>query len=117
MSHHSTKDALAGIPKELMDAMRQDRALDASTRRFEAEKKSLEEALGPTGEFPAGKIVPHDEGGLMFGITTSQGRVVLDFGKPIRSIGFTRNDALDLARILKTKAKQLPPIIGEKLPQ
>ena len=113
MSHHSDKTPLTylggdGGARNLMDQL-------SAKRRIEREFQKLgqlEKELGPTGDHPAGRLVPHDEGGLIFGVTVFQGRVILDFGKPIRSIGFTRNDALELAEILRQRAKQCPPIIG-----
>ena len=113
MSHHSDSTPLTfldpdereGMSKTLTEMRRMERELEKAGQ--------VDETLGPTGDFPAGRLVPHDEGGLMFGVTVFQGRVILDFGKPIRSIGFTRDDALDLARILKLRAEQCPPIIGE----
>ncbi len=52
----------------------------------------------------------------MMGITNFNGRVVIDFGKPVRSVGFTRADALNLAKTLIERAKACPKIIGEDDP-
>lgn len=103
MSHHSTDESLAllGVQspdkrKELLEALK---------------REQVESVLGPTKEFPHGKIVPHDEGGLIFGVTVFNGRVIFDFGKPVRSIGFTREGALELADLIKTRAMQCPPVL------
>lgn len=63
--------------------------------------------LGPTGHFPDGKLADNDEGGIQFGITTIGGRVVIDFGKPIRTIGLTRDESVRLANYLFEKARTL----------
>lgn len=107
MSHHSTDKPLATFA-----ALRN--LLDDEQKRALAEEKNLVETLGPTKDFPDGKIVPHDEGGLMFGVTIFNGRVILDFGKPIRSIGFTREGALELAQLITKRALQCPPVIFPK---
>jgi hypothetical protein len=80
--------------------------------RKQAIEDQLTETLGPTKDFPHGKLVPHDEGGLIFGVTVFNGRVVFDFGKPIRSIGFTREGALQLAELIKQRAEQCPAIFA-----
>lgn len=63
--------------------------------------------LGPTGHFPDGKIADNDEGGVNFGITAIGGRLIIDFGNPIRTIGFTRGEAVNLANYLFDKARTL----------
>ena len=60
--------------------------------------------LGATGDFPEGKIVPHDEGGLQFAIGHYKGKVTLDFGKAVKWIALGPEDARNLAEILKKQA-------------
>lgn len=103
MSHHSSDESLTA-PAFPSDDKRE-KFIDAMR------KEQLESALGPTKEFPHGKIVPHDEGGLIFGVTVFNGRVIFDFGKPIRSIGFTREGALELAELIKQRAMQCPEVL------
>lgn len=113
MSHHSSDKPLTAPVFEEFAKMEKPGAhqLDERTK---AKIAQLESQLGPTGSHPHGRLVPHDEGGLMFGVTVFQGRVIFDFGKPIRSIGFTREGALELAELIKQRAMQCPPIIGAK---
>lgn len=59
---------------------------------------------GATGKFPDGKIHPLDEGEIRIRIGVVEGRVVLDFGKPITSVGFTREQALQIGQGLIQKA-------------
>lgn len=110
MSHHTSDKPLTAPFIEMIKKTEDNHA----EKRVMEKIKSLEEELGPTGGYPDGKIVPHDEGGLMFGVTVFSGRVVFDFGKPIRSIGFTREGALELAELIKRRAMQCPQIIGKK---
>jgi hypothetical protein len=110
MSHHSSDKSLTDIleaKQELIEELRKRPAQEEMTKQLESE-------LGPTKTFPDGKIVPHDEGGLMFGVTVFNGRVIFDFGKPIRSIGFTREGALELAELIKRRAEQCPAILFPK---
>lgn len=118
MSHHSTNNSLTEKMRELENLAADKPAEEVmkKLRQVEAAKKHLDKTLGPTGTYPAGRLVAQDEGGLMFGVTRFNGRVILDFGKPVQSIGFTRNDALELAKVLRAHAKQCPPIIGEAEP-
>ncbi|MGX5775454.1 hypothetical protein [Methylorubrum zatmanii] len=113
MSHHSSDLSLthllsntAGTTEELGNMLKDELAM--------LKEKQLQTSLGPTGDHPHGRIVPHDEGGLMFGVTVFNGRVIFDFGKPIRSIGFTREGALELAELIKRRAEQCPSILFAK---
>jgi len=63
--------------------------------------------FGPTGKFPDGKLTENDEGGIQFGVTVHEGRILLDFGKPIQSIGFTAEEAKILGQILLDRARQI----------
>ena len=114
MSHHSPDKGLTDM--SAVDSVLEKKLQQLSDPAVVAKQAQLSETLGPTGDFPAGKLVPHDEGGLMFGVTVFGGRVVFDFGKPIHSIGFTRNEALELAELIKRNAERCPPIIGKPDP-
>lgn len=61
--------------------------------------------LGATGEFPDGKIQENDEGQIRVAITQKDGRVVIDFGKQITWIGFTKEEAKGLAELLLKHAE------------
>jgi hypothetical protein len=52
---------------------------------------------GPTGEFPEGKLTPEDKGSLTFTIGTKNGKVIIDFGAPVSWIGFTADQAFEIA--------------------
>ena len=56
--------------------------------------------LGPTGKFPLGKLTASDEGETQIAIGSSKGKVVIDFGSPSVWIGFTPEQARDIAATL-----------------
>ena len=78
MSHHSSDH---DMPADLMCKI--------------AEEFNIPKA-GPTFKFPDGKLTPHDEGEIAIAVAELNGRLVMNFGKPIQSIGFTRQEALAL---------------------
>jgi hypothetical protein len=63
-------------------------------------------SLGATGLFPEGKLTPTDEGETCIGITHMDGKVVIDFGKPTAWIGFTPDQADDIAALLTKHAAE-----------
>jgi hypothetical protein len=78
MSHHSSE-----LPLQELDRIR--RALD----------------LGATGRFPDGKVVAHDEGELRFAVASDPTR---QFGKSIRSLVMTAEQASELGKLLIDKS-------------
>lgn len=95
MAHHSKES----LPDDLVRRMAE--LSPAETR----ELRQL--ALGATGKFPRGKLTDEDEGEIKIGIAYDQDTetVILDFGKPVTWIGFTRKQALDISRMLAHHAK------------
>lgn len=57
-------------------------------------------AFGATGQYPEGQFGPHDEGEILFGVGHDHGRVMVDFGKPVRSLGMLPEQARGLAALL-----------------
>ena len=86
MSHHSDKME----PQELPESLR---------RMFEGFE------LGATGHFPEGKLVPSDEGEIQIAVTNQAGKVLLAFGKEIAWIGFTPQQADEIADSLRQHAE------------
>lgn len=62
-------------------------------------------SLGATGNFPDGKIIEQDEGEIMIGITEVEGRVVINFGKPVHWVGLTKQQAVEIAQSLILHSK------------
>lgn len=63
--------------------------------------------LGATGEYPQGKLNETDEGGITIAVGIENGKVVIQFGKPVAWIGFGRAEAMALASSLVDKAMEL----------
>ena len=64
-------------------------------------------AKQPDGKLPPLKLTPKDSGDIRFSIGTSMDkkRVVMNFGKQVRWVGMTRNQAIDVGRALIRAAK------------
>jgi hypothetical protein len=63
--------------------------------------------LGATGEFPEGKISPHDEGALNLAIGHDAKRVYVNFGTPVMSLGMGPEQALNLAALIVQHAMEI----------
>lgn len=62
--------------------------------------------LGPTGEFPEGKIHEDDEGGLNMAVGHKGELVFINFGKPVQWIGMNPSEALQLAKLITEHAER-----------
>lgn len=62
--------------------------------------------LGSTGRFPGGKLTANDEGEIVFAVGVLRGKVVVNFGKPIASVGMSAKQARRLAKTLNRKANE-----------
>lgn len=58
------------------------------------------------GEFPDGKLNQNDEGALAVMVGNENGKVVIRFPKPVAWIGFTPEQAIDIAQTLITHARK-----------
>ena len=66
----------------------------------------LEKELGPTGRFPGGKLTSNDEGEIALAVGVLKGKVVVNFGTPIASLGMSPAQAEQLAITLIRRAGQ-----------
>ncbi len=82
--------------------MSKDKELDKVLR-----KVAEENSLGSTNEFPDGKLDADDEGEISVAVGVVNESVIINFGKPVRWIGFTADQAIDLAKSLLIKAAAL----------
>lgn len=73
------------------------------------------EKLGPTGEFPGGKLGPNDEGELKIAIAVKDGRIVIMFGKQIEWLGLRPGDARKIAEALNHHANRIEAELLPKL--
>lgn len=62
---------------------------------------------GATGKFPQGKLREDDEGELRVAMGTVDGKIVLDFGKPLKWVAMTPEEALTFASKLQDRAAEL----------
>jgi hypothetical protein len=58
------------------------------------------------GEFPDGKLNPNDEGATAIQVGRDQGKVIIQFPNPTKWIGFTPDEAAELARVIFHHAKK-----------
>jgi hypothetical protein len=68
------------------------------------QRELIDSMFGPTNKFPDGKVGPHDEGEIAFGVTEHDGRIFIDFGTPVRQLGMTKPQAMELAATLMKRA-------------
>jgi hypothetical protein len=78
-----------------------------SKEEFEKLFQKDETLPGATGKFPDGKLDPMDEGELRMRLGVVDGRLIIEFGKPIASIGFTRDEAIAIGQAILDKAFKL----------
>lgn len=98
MAHHSSQqdnDFNSLFVKQMLDGV----------RKMQEEANKL--GLGPTGQFPEGQLVDHDEGEIRIAITTYQGKVIVNFGSPVAFIGFTPEQATEIGEMLIKHADSL----------
>ena len=71
-------------------------------------RQALHEAMKSTfGEFPDGKLNKDDAGALSLAITEEGGKVVMAFPKPVAWIGFTGDQAMEIAQTLIKHARKV----------
>jgi len=87
VSHHSSDEE---NPKE------SGKIMEELTRRL---KESF-------GEFPHGRLNAQDEGAIPLGISHQNGKVVMQFARNLNWIGFTPEQAIEIAEILIQHARQ-----------
>ena len=92
MAHHSSDRPLSGKPEDISENLK--KLLDTATFR------------GALGTFPEGMLTPHDEGAIQFAISVVKGKVVVDYGTPVRSLGCTPQQAVEFAESLIRFARQ-----------
>lgn len=78
---------------------------DAARRREDASKamQRLTDALelGATQQHPEGMLTSDDEGEIKIAIGVHEGKVVINFGKPVSWIGFSPAQARALAESIR----------------
>lgn len=108
MSHHSEYPGLD--PKTAREVFEKQEKVDT------AFKKMLKETVGATGQFPDGHLAKHDEGEIVFAVGVTKGKVCIEFGKEVASLGMTPHQAMALANMLIQKARSANIIGASKEP-
>lgn len=76
------------------------------------------EKLGATGQYPNGKLTGNDEGEIRFAVGSDYSRqvVFMDFGKSVRSVGMSPQQARELADSLRKHARRASGVIELDMP-
>jgi hypothetical protein len=78
-----------------------------ATNHFLRMAMMSEHKLGPTGDFPKGKLDATDEGGLNIAITTYRKTVRVDFFKPTAWFALPPEEALAFASLIVKHAMDI----------
>ena len=73
----------------------------------EARRKRLIHDLniGATGEYPAGKMSPYDEGAIRLAVADDgRGNVRIEFGKPVAWLAMPKEQAVEFALVILRNA-------------
>jgi hypothetical protein len=106
MAHHS--DFPFGNFPNYMDEFRKsmpDQQADRLNDLITKNQKNLD--LGATKKFTDGKLTDTDEGEIKFGITHAEDRVIMNFNTPVHWIGFTKEQAMEVAATLITHSNKI----------
>jgi len=85
---------------------------DFTTENLDTLRKMFE--LGPTGKFPDDKIAVNDQGEARFSVAVLNGRVIVIFGKPVSTIGFSVKAARKFSRLLTQRANEAAALARKK---
>ena len=101
MAHHSSDGPLGpgATPEQIKQFEKFRKVMEPA-----ALEEAGREMLGPTGRFPEGKLAPQDEGELRYRVGGKDGKVIIDYGSPVHSVGLTKAQACELGRLLITRA-------------
>lgn len=91
-----------GDSSEIAKALKTIYGVDKLERKLDGEQ----EKLGATGRYPEGKLTGDDEGEIKMAIASAPGKVVLDFGKPVKWVGFNPGQARELGELLLHHAEK-----------
>jgi hypothetical protein len=99
MAHHGT------VPPEFFneELLNKGKNTSETLNPLPADESEIKTQLGATGKFPDGKLNDNDEGEIRVAIYQEKENIVINFGKPIVWVGFTKKQAIDIAISLLTK--------------
>lgn len=72
------------------------------------QQRAMSEAMRKLmGEYPQGRLNSNDAGAISLAIRHEGGRVIMDFPKPVAWIGFTGDQAMEIAAGLVKHAREV----------
>lgn len=97
MSHHSSSDPVM------------EQVFKNFVRRGDNTQEDVDKLLnlGATGNFPEGKLTEHDEGEIQIALHEHKGKVIIDFGTPVKWVGLNPEQALDFGKAMVKQAKKI----------
>lgn len=104
MGHHGSEAPFDGSGANLGDLFR--KITPEDMENYSKQMQQFRDQFGPTGQYPDGKLTDSDEGEIRIGITNKDGRIVIEFGKPIYWIGFTKEQAIEIGNTLIQRANE-----------
>ena len=108
MGHHGDEDFDPTDPHFKAAKENRDKLLRAMVQ-----EDKIDQFKGALGDYPMGKLSDEDEGAIRFAVGVEQGKVVLDFGKSVRWIGMSAQEAANLAAIILKHAREAGRATGE----
>lgn len=105
MAHHS-ESPFGNFPNN-MDEFRKSMPEQQANRINELLNKDVLKDFGATKKFPEGKLNENDEGEIKFGITHAEDRVIMNFNTAVKWIGFTKEQAIQVAETLIKHSKEI----------
>lgn len=106
MAHHSSEEFPNPARKALGDLVRRQHGEGGPF--FDMSQ------LGATGRYPEGKLTDNDEGEIQFALGTKDGKVVLDFGKPVAWLGLLPEQAIDIGQMMINRGKDILEKRGDR---
>ncbi len=108
MAHHSQEHMPDEIPGDLLPDADEKELSDGIPEHLQdrLDEAAKEKDFGATDQYPEGKLADHDEGEIRFGVTDAEGKVIINFGKSVRSFGLTPEQAKELGGILINRARK-----------
>lgn len=75
----------------------------------------MTDKLGPTGEFPNGKLDATDEGALRMAVSQHGNEVRIDFGSPVAWVAMSPQQAVHMAELIVKHARAAAKRVGVPL--
>ena len=101
--HHGPNDFEDDLTDEMLDDLLPD---EQEAEEYDTAGEDENPDFGATGAYPEGKLTSSDEGEIRLGITTYEGKVVMNFGEEMGWVAFSPNQARNISKLLKKHARK-----------